>query len=174
MSPRAVLVGLPGTGKSTTGRRLAKILVVGFSDSDELVEAAEGRSVTTIFAESGEIAFRAVEAAAISTALADFDGVLSLGGGALNDPTTRTAVRESGVAVVLLRATLQTLSDRIGDGRTRPLLAQDTDARLAALSAEREPIYLDVATFTVDTDDRTPGQVAALIAARLHDRGARS
>src|SRR5215467_13169981 len=103
MSPRAVLVGLPGTGKSTTGRRLAKILVVKFADSDELIEAAEQRSVATIFEESGEPAFRAAEAAAIQNAIANFDGVLSLGGGALNDPSTRVALRESGVPVVLLR-----------------------------------------------------------------------
>jgi shikimate kinase len=171
MSPRAVLVGLPGTGKSTTGRRLAKILVVGFADSDELVEAAEGRSVAAIFADSGEPAFRALESQTICTALADFDGVLSLGGGALGAERTRTALKTSGVPVVLLRAPLATLADRVGDARTRPLLANDTAGRLAAMAEEREPIYASIATLTVDTDDRTPGQVAAHIAARLHSKG---
>ena len=174
MPPRAVLVGLPGTGKSTTGRRLAKILAVPFVDSDELIEAAEGRAITEIFAESGEPAFRAAEATAIAGALQDFPGILSLGGGALTTESTRTAIAASGVEVVLLRGTLQTLADRVGDGRTRPLLAGDTGARLTALAAEREPVYAALATLTVDTDGRTPGQVAAQIAARLHERSPKS
>jgi shikimate kinase len=174
VSPRAVLVGLPGTGKSTTGRRLAKILVVPFADSDDLVETAQGRSVVTIFAESGEPAFRVVEATVIRSALQDFDGVLALGGGALVDPDTRSAVAAAGVPVVLLRAGLSTLADRIGDARTRPLLAKDTPGKLAALADEREPVYTSIATLTIDTDDRTPGQVAAQIAARIHHLGGRT
>jgi shikimate kinase len=171
MTPRAVLVGLPGTGKSTTGRRLAKILVLPFADSDELIEAAERRSVATIFAESGEATFRALEAAAVQNALATFEGVLALGGGALGDPGTRAALAASKVPVVLLRAALRTLADRVGDARTRPLLADDAPGRLAALADQREPLYAEVATLTVDTEDRTPGQVAAQIAARLHQMG---
>ena len=171
MSPRAVLVGLPGTGKSTTGRRLAKTLVLPFADSDDLIEAAEGRSVTTIFAESGEPAFRKLEAAAIQKALTEFDGILALGGGALLDDGTRAALAASGIPVVLLRARLATLTDRVGDARTRPLLVGDAAARLATLADEREPLYVEVATMTVDTEDRTPGQVAAQIAARIHQMG---
>jgi shikimate kinase len=174
MSPRAVLVGLPGTGKSTTGRRLAKILAVPFADSDDLVEAALARTVWEIFAESGEAAFRAAEADAVQAALISFDGILALGGGAVTAESTRTAITSSGVEVVLLRATLATLADRVGDGRTRPLLAGDTAAGLARLSAEREPTYAGLATLTVDTDGRTPGQVAAQIAARLHERAPRA
>jgi len=174
MSPRAVLVGLPGTGKSTTGRRLAKILAVPFTDSDDLVEAAQGRPVTEIFADLGEPGFREAEAAAVREALSSFDGILSLGGGAVTTETTRTAITASGVEVVLLRATLQTLADRVGDGRTRPLLVADPQARLTALAAERDPLYTALATLTVDTDGRTPGQVAAQIAARLHERAPRA
>jgi shikimate kinase len=172
VTPRAVLVGLPGVGKSTTGRRLAKILGVGFVDSDDLVEAADGRAVRTIFADSGESVFRSVEAAAIAEALENFDGVLALGGGALGAETTRVAVRESRVAVVMLRARLGTLAARVGDGRTRPLLAGDPENRLRELADKRGPVYAEVATFTVDTDGRTPGQVAATVAARLHEVGA--
>jgi len=169
-----VLVGLPGTGKSTTGRRLAKILAVPFVDSDDLVEAAQGRAVTEIFAEDGEAAFRAAEASAIAAALIEFTGILSLGGGAVTNEATRAAIAESKVEVVLLRATLQTLADRVGDGRTRPLLTGDTGARLTQLALDREPLYTALATLTVDTDGRTPGQVAAQIAARLHERAHRS
>jgi shikimate kinase len=170
MSPRAVLVGLPGAGKTTTGRRLAKMLGVGFVDSDELVVAATGRRVPEIFAESGEAAFRAAEASAIAAALREFDGVLSLGGGALTTESTRLALRESGVVVVLLRAPLGTLRTRVGTGRSRPLLADDPSARLAELASERNPLYEAAATLSVHTEHRTPGQVAAVVAARLHER----
>ena len=171
MTPRVVLVGLPGAGKTTSGRRLAKILAVPFADSDDLVEAADGRTVRDIFAESGEAVFRAAECAAITTALTHFDGVLALGGGALTHPDTRDAVRASGVPVVVLRAALETLGVRVGDGRSRPLLAADPAGGLARLETERTPLYEEIADVTVDTDGRTPGQIAATVAARLHDGG---
>jgi shikimate kinase len=170
VSPRVVLVGLPGAGKSTSGRRLAKILCVPFADSDDLVEAAEQRTVPAIFAESGEAEFRAAECRAISAALAEgFDGVLSLGGGALTHEPTRAAIVSSRVAVAVLHAPLDTLLVRVGDGRSRPLLTDDPRARLTQLAAERQPIYDSVATLRVDTEHRTPGQVAAHLAARLHE-----
>lgn len=172
MTLRVVLVGLPGAGKSTSGRRLAKIMSVPFTDSDDLVEAAEGRTVRDIFATDGEAAFRKAESEAITDHLArGADGVLSLGGGALLNPATRAAVAACGIPVAVLRADLRTLVARVGDGRTRPLLADDPPARLAELAAQRQPIYDSVATLTVDTDHRTPGQVAAHIAARLHELG---
>jgi shikimate kinase len=169
VTPKVVLVGLPGAGKSTTGRRLAKILAVPFADSDDLVEAAAGSTVAEVFADAGEEAFRHTEAVAIAAALDEFTGVLSLGGGALGRAATRSALAAAGVPVVLLRATLDTLSGRVGDARSRPLLAQDPAGRLTVLAAERTPVYEAIATFAVDTDGKTPGQVAATIAARLHD-----
>lgn len=170
MTPKVVLVGLPGAGKSTGGRRLAKILALPFADSDDLVEAATGKSVRTLFAESGEPAFRAAESAVVTTALADFGGVLALGGGALGSTATREALQSCGVPIVVLRAELGTLGARVGDGRTRPLLAEAPARRLAELAAERSPLYEQLAAFSVDTDGKTPGQVAATIAARLYDR----
>jgi shikimate kinase len=173
MGPRVVLVGLPGAGKSTSGRRLAKILCVDFADSDDLVVAAEGRTVGEIFEQSGEAEFRVAECAAISATLrSEFAGVLALGGGALTHEPTRRAVAGSGVPVAVLHAPMPTLLARIGDAHTRPLLSDDPPARLAALASERQPIYDSVATLSVDTDHRTPGQVAAHIAARLYDMGA--
>jgi shikimate kinase len=173
MTARVVLVGLPATGKTTTGRRLAKILAVDFVDSDELVEAATSRSVRDIFAEDGEAAFRAAESDAIVAALAGRDGVLALGGGALTAAATREALLAAGIPVVLLQAGIDTLTDRVGDAHTRPLLTDDPPARLRQLAAERDATYRSCATLVVDTDGRSPGQVAAVIAARLHEQAVR-
>jgi shikimate kinase len=170
VTPTVVLVGLPGAGKSTTGRRLAKILAVPFADSDHLIEDREGRTISELFASLGEAACRAIEADVISAALTEFSGVLSLGGGALTHADTRRNVVASGVPVVFLRATLDELGRRVGDGRTRPLLVENPHTRLVVLAAERAATYDELATITVDTDGRTPGQVAATIAARLHER----
>jgi shikimate kinase len=173
VTPRVVLVGLPGSGKTSTGRRLAKILSVPFVDSDELVEAQEGRTVRVIFAESGEDAFRRAEADAVRSALRDFDGVLSLGGGAPTTPAVRESLTASSVPVALLRAQHATLLVRVGDAKGRPLLADDPEQALRRLADERARVYAQLATFAVDTDHRTPGQVAATLAARLHALAAR-
>jgi shikimate kinase len=167
MSPRAVLVGLPGAGKSTTGRRLATMLGVPFADSDSLVEAAAGSTVREIFAVQGEAVFREFERAAISQALSDFDGVLSLGGGAIVTAQTRAALAASGVPIVLLRTSIRTLTRRVGDGVSRPLLADDPRDRLVALAREREPLYRELATHVVDTDRCSSARVAATIAGLL-------
>jgi shikimate kinase len=166
MTPRVVLVGLPGSGKSTTGRRLATMLGVAFADSDDLVERETGRSVAELFA-AGESEFRDAEALAIDGALRDFDGVLALGGGALGRAETRRRLLAAGTPVVLLRARVEQLLARVGDGRTRPLLHGAPAERLRELAAEREPHYAECASATVVTDGRTPGQVAVEIVALL-------
>ena len=169
MTPKVVLVGLPGAGKSSTGRRLAKILDVPFADSDLLIEQREGHTLAELFAARGEADCRRIEAEVIGDALRAFGGVLSLGGGALTHAGTRDALAGAAVPLVYLRASLAELSRRVGDATTRPLRVGDPGGRLAVLALERVPVYESVATFAVDTDGRTPGQVAATIAARLHE-----
>lgn len=170
MTPTVVLVGLPGAGKTTTGRRLARMLAVPFADSDHLIEAREGRTVAELFAHLGEPGWRTLEAAVLDEALAEFGGVLSVGGGALTRAEVRDAIAASGVPVAYLRTGLTELAARVGDARTRPLLRGDPPARLAALAAERTAHYERLATIVVQTDGRTPGQVAAALAARLHEQ----
>ena len=163
MSPRAVLVGLPGAGKSTTGRRLAKRLGVAFADSDDLVQSRAGATVSEIFASAGEAAFRGAEREAVAAALLRFDGVLALGGGAILADSTRAALAETGVPVVLLSADLATLAERLGPAEDRPLLAGDVSARLAELAAAREPLYREVATLVIDTGALSTNEVAVAI-----------
>jgi shikimate kinase len=167
MPPRAILIGLPGAGKSTTGRRLAKVLAVPFADSDDLIEEATGRPAAEILRQDGEPAFRQIEASTIAAALKNFDGVLALGGGALETESTRIALEASGVPIVRLDATLATLAARVGDGTTRPLLAGDPQGRLAELETRRAPALAALATLTVQTDGTSPGRVASTIAAKL-------
>lgn len=169
MSPKAVLIGLPGTGKTTSGRQLAKRLEVPFADSDDLVEQRAGRTVRAIFEQDGEAGFRQAEAEVIGAALTAFDGVLALGGGAVLAAGTREALATSGVPVVWLRAEVSTLANRVGRAEDRPLLAGDPVGRLGRLAAERQAIYEGVATVVVDADQRGAKRVAVAIAAALDE-----
>ncbi|MEU5264334.1 shikimate kinase [Amycolatopsis sp. NPDC021455] len=166
MSPRAVVIGPPGSGKSTVGPLLAAALGVAFRDSDDDIVARAGRSIADIFAEDGEPAFRALEAEAVATALAEHDGVLSLGGGAPLTPATRA--RLAGHVVVFLNVGLAAGVQRTGLSSARPLLAGvNPRATFKKLLDERVPVYREVATVEVVTDDRTPPEIVADLTARL-------
>ncbi|GAA4800655.1 shikimate kinase [Streptomyces ziwulingensis] len=147
--PLAVLVGLPGSGKSTVGRMMADRLGVTFRDTDEDVERRTGRTVARIFADDGEPRFREWERAAVRAALTAHDGVLALGGGAVVDPVTRSWL--AGGPVVHLDAEVREVLGRPGGTVDRPLLAGDPAARLRRLAARRAPFYREVARVTVTT-----------------------
>lgn len=163
--PRVVLIGPMGAGKTTVAALLGEAWGVPVRDTDADVEAAEGRSVSDIFVDSGEAHFRALEAAAVAEALATCDGVLALGGGAVLDPATRAQL--AGHPVVFLRVGLSDAVQRVGLGASRPLLLGNVRARVKALLDERTPVYESLATLVVDTDGRTPEDVAAEILAAL-------
>ena len=154
-----MLVGAPGAGKSTVGRLLADRLGVGFRDTDDDVELIAGKSISDIFVDDGEPAFRALEREAVAEALTIHDGVLALGGGAVADPGTRE--RLGGHRVVFLDVGLADAASRVGLNRDRPLLIGNPRAQLKRLLDERRPLYLQVATLTVDTAGRTPDEVVA-------------
>jgi shikimate kinase len=155
-----VLVGPMGSGKSTVAALLAEALGVAARDTDADVEAADGRSISDIFVESGEAHFRALEREAVAKALAGHDGVLSLGGGAVLDEDTRRLLTESEHTVVFLRVGLAEAVKRVGLGTSRPLLLGNVRSRIKALLDERTPIYESVADLVVDTDERSAQQVA--------------
>jgi len=167
VGPRAVLVGPMGAGKTTVGRILAERWGVSVRDTDHDIEQVAGKTVQDIFVDDGEAAFRTLERTAVATALAEHDGVLSLGGGAVLDPTTQTAL--AGHPVVFLKVGLADASRRVGLGQGRPLLLGNVRSRIKTLLEERTPIYESVATLVVDTDGRPPAEIAAEIATRLEE-----
>jgi shikimate kinase len=165
MAPICVLVGPPGSGKSTTGQALAALLGAAFTDTDAVIEAAAGKPIPDIFIDDGEPAFRALERDAVATSLAGHDGVLALGGGAILDERTRAAL--AGHTVVFLTVGLSDAVKRVGLATGRPLLTVNPRATLKYLMEQRRPLYESVATHTVATDGRSSGAVAAELATLL-------
>ena len=166
MAPKAVLVGLPGSGKSTIGRRLAKALGVSLLDTDMMIEQRTGRSIADIFATDGEQEFRRIEEDAVRAALAEHDGEVSLGGGAVTSPGVCAAL--AGHVVIYLEISAAEGVRRTGGNTVRPLLAgPDRGEKYRALMAKRIPLYRRVATIRVDTNRRNPGAVVRYILSRL-------
>jgi shikimate kinase len=162
--PRVVLVGPPAAGKTTVGRLLADRLSVPFVDTDDLVVDRAGKPVSDIFVDDGEEEFRRLEAEAVADALTR-DAVVALGGGAVLSEQNRT--RLAGHPVVLLATGVPTSAARVGLNRDRPLLLGNPRQRLRQLLAERLPLYREVAVAEVDTDDRTPDEVADAVVAAV-------
>jgi shikimate kinase len=163
--PAAVLVGAPGAGKTTVGRLLAERLGAEFRDVDHDIEAAAGKPISEIFIDDGEEAFRALEVAAVAAALAAHPGVLALGGGAILADATRERLK--GHRVVYLEVGLGQAVARVGMAKDRPVLTLNPRATLRYLLDARRPLYEEVAAVTVNTDDRAPSVVAAVVAAAL-------
>lgn len=162
---RIALVGMMGTGKSTVAARVASTLGWTCIDVDALIEARTGRAISDIFATDGEAAFRALEADVVADVLGDgvlgdaavtgqrpTGAVVALGGGAVLTPSTRDRLADCD-AVVWLHAEPAVLARRLAGDTSRPLLAGDPLARLAALAAEREGIYRIVATHDIDVSE---------------------
>jgi shikimate kinase len=163
-----VLVGPPGAGKSTVGRLLADRLGVDFTDVDDFIVARAGRSISEIFITDGEPAFRQLEEAEVADALAERNGVLALGGGAVLSERTRNRIH--GRRVVFLSVGMAEGVRRTGLSTARPLLAGvNPRATFAALLSARLPLYREVATVEVATDGRRPDEVAEDV---LHAIGA--
>jgi shikimate kinase len=162
VSADVVLVGAPGSGKTTVGAILADRLNVPFHDVDAVIAERVGKPVAEIFADDGEAVFRAFEEATTAELLA-LPGVLALGGGAVLSPATRASLR--GHRVVWLRIGLGAAVRRVGLDTARPLLLGNVRGRLLTLLNERAVLYAEVATETVDTDALTPDSVADLIVA---------
>jgi shikimate kinase len=167
-----LLIGYRGTGKSTVGHLVASQLGMPFVDADEELEGRAGRSIREIFASGGEAAFRELEAVVVGDLLAGDKRVVALGGGAVLRAENRAAIQAAHNAVVWLQATAATLNHRISADTTtsqrRPNLTQAGGLQeIQRLLAVREPLYRECAKFAVDTEGKTPEQIAAEVVSLL-------
>jgi shikimate kinase len=157
------LVGMPGAGKSVVGKELAGRLGVPFIDLDAEIERSTGIAVPDIFAQEGEAAFRAREAAALVDASTHDPAVVACGGGVVLEPANRITLRNTGVAV-FLDVPLERLRERVPPAADRPLIRESGD--LERLLEAREPLYREFAGHVV-SGDGTPGEVADAIVEEL-------
>jgi shikimate kinase len=165
VGPCVVLMGPPGSGKTTVGRALAALLGVELRDTDQAIERQQGRSISDIFIDEGESRFRELERAEVASSLTSHVGVLSLGGGAVMDPTTAAAL--AGHTVVFLDVGIVDAAKRVGFNHSRPLLAVNPRAQWNRMMEIRRPTYERLASFSVQTAGRAPREIAAEIVHRL-------
>lgn len=159
MPPIAVLVGAPGAGKTTVGQALAQALGVPFRDTDDVVAAMAGMPVGDVFIQHGEQHFRELEATAVAEAVADFDGVLAVGGGAVE----RSAHALARLPVIWLQVPAAEAVGRIGLSGPRPVLLGNVRGRWADLMSQREPGYQSACRWKVSTADRPVAQIVTEI-----------
>ena len=165
------LIGLPGSGKSTVGRHLAKRLHVPFLDSDLVIEQRLGCSIREYFDREGEDRFRDIEEAVVDELTATPSGVLSTGGGAVLRPQNRRHLRDRGT-VVYLNSSPEDIYKRLRHDTQRPLLqVADPLGKLRDLHAARDPLYREVAHFTVDTGRPSVATLVNMIVMQLELAG---
>ena len=170
-APNIFLIGMPGAGKTTVGKTLAKTLGLRFVDADKELVARMGVSIATIFEIEGEAGFRVREAELISQLVLERGVILATGGGAILDAASRALLREHG-AVVYLQAELAELRERTRRDTKRPLLqGNDPEAVLSALLQVREPLYNEAAHIVVNASRENIGKLAQQIIDELQTLG---
>lgn len=169
---RLSLVGLPGGGKSTVGKQLAKRLGVPFQDSDHVIEDRIGGSIRSFFEQNGEAAFRDIEEAVIAELLAQPTSmVLATGGGAVLRPGNREALHRHST-VIYLRSTPEELYRRLRHDTQRPLLqVKDPLAKLRELFEQRDPLYREASHFAIDTGRPSVSTLVNMILMQLELAG---
>lgn len=166
-----VLVGLPGSGKSTIGRQLARRLGVPFADSDHVIEQQLGCSIREFFEREGEDRFRDIEEEVIDTLTANHPGVLATGGGAVLRPRNRVNLRER-TKVVYLRSSPEEVFRRLRHDSNRPLLqVKDPLGRLREIYATRDPLYREAAHFVIETGRPTVSTLVNMIVMQIEQAG---
>jgi shikimate kinase len=160
---RIVLIGAPGSGKSTVGAALSRKLALDFFDTDQLIEVREGKTITDIFVVDGEPYFRAVELETLKQVLKMNNVVVSLGGGAPISEQAQQELRSSDSMVIFLDVSLATAAPRVGFNRDRPLLLGNPRAQWQALSDKRRPIYEALADVSIKVDDMSVDEIASAI-----------
>lgn len=168
--PKVILIGPPGSGKSSVAKSLAKLLDTTHSDTDHLIEQRTEKKISEIFIEDGESKFREIEAEVVTLALASETGVLSLGGGAILNAITQQELRANNALIVFLDVSISQAAPRVGFNKDRPLLLINPRQQWLALMEKRRPIYESLAGLIVSTDNKKAIEVSyeikALLAAR--------
>lgn len=161
------LIGLPGSGKSTVGRQLARRLQVAFFDSDRLIEQRLGCSIREFFECEGEQRFRDIEASVIDELTQQSEGVISTGGGAVLRPENRAHLRQRS-RVVYLNSSPEELFRRLRHDKNRPLLqVVDPLGKLRDLYTQRDPFYREIAHFIINTGRPSVSSLVRMITAQL-------
>jgi shikimate kinase len=164
---RIVLIGAPGSGKSTVGMALATHLQWPFVDTDSVIELKESKKITDLFVENGEEYFRRIEFEVLKEVLQEPSAVISLGGGAPISKSAQDVLNSSNSTIVFLDVALATAAPRVGFNRDRPLLLGNPRAQWQALSEQRRPIYEKLATQSIKVDDMTVDEIIAIIESNL-------
>lgn len=168
---RLALVGMPGGGKSTIGRQLAKRLGRSFFDCDSAIEKRLGTTIRRYFESEGETAFRGVEAAVIDELTETPNAVIATGGGAILRPENRQHLRDR-CRVVYLHSSPEELYRRLRHDTTRPLLqVADPLGRLRGLYAQRDPLYREVSHFVIETGRPSVGALVNTVLMQLELAG---
>ncbi|WP_066152789.1 shikimate kinase [Hydrogenophaga pseudoflava] len=161
------LIGLPGSGKSTIGRQLARRLSLSFSDSDHVIEHRLGCSIREFFEREGEDRFRDIEESVIDELSQGQGRVLSTGGGAVLRPANRQRLHDR-CQVVYLRSSPEEVFRRLRHDRNRPLLqVADPLQRLKDLYSARDPLYREAAHYVIDTGRPSVATLVNMIVMQL-------
>lgn len=161
------LIGMMGSGKTSTGRELARLLDYSFVDMDGLIEKEAGTTISVLFQSRGEEYFRGLESRKLQAVCNKEHQVVSTGGGIILSAGNRDAIMAAGTAIYL-KTSLDWLVRRLRGSKDRPLLAgEGLETKLASLAAEREKLYQSAAILEILTDAKTPGETAAEIVKML-------
>jgi shikimate kinase len=166
--PLVVLVGPPGSGKSTVGAALAERLELPLRDTDQDIETLSGTTIPDLFVERGEDYFRELESEAVRAALDSHHGVLALGGGAVLRPETRKALTAH--YVVWLDVNVPSAVKRLDMNTARPLLMGNVRGRFLELHRARQPLYAEVASVRMDTSEFTVEEIVDKLCAQIPPR----
>ena len=167
MTKKIVLIGPPGAGKTSIGKALSKELELAFIDSDAEIERISGKTISEIFVDQGESVFRKTEVETVTRILAEFEGVVALGGGAPINPEIQKVLLNSEYPVIFIDVSISQAANRIGFNKDRPLLMINPRQQWLHLMSERRPIYEKLATITVSSDNSKPSEVAKTITDKI-------
>ncbi len=167
MAPRVILIGPMGSGKTTIGSLLAQRLGLSFRDTDHLIEEKEQKTVSQIFLDQGEDAFRAIEKRVLREELLTDGTVLSLGGGAPISLDAQSALRAIASHIIFLDISLSTVAPRIGFNRDRPLLLNNPRGQWQTLMEARRPIYEAIADTIINVDDKSEDEIVTIVLSSL-------